>query len=258
MKILTKKKPEKSLTRSLRKTGGRGKSGRITVRHKGGGAKRRYRIIEFSQKDIPFKAKVEAIEYDPNRTCYIALIIFDDGRKSYILCPQNLKVGDEIVYDEKTPLSPGNRMILGNIPVGTLIYNIELEPDRGGKIARSAGNRCQIMAQDEKYTNLRLPSTELRRISNKCFASIGELSNPQHRFEKLGKAGRSRWKGIRPTVRGSAMNPVDHPHGGGEGKAPIGMKYPKTPWGKPALGVKTRKKKKWTSKLIIERRKKRK
>ena len=257
-KILTKKKPEKSLTRPLKKTGGRGRTGRITVRHKGGGAKRRYRIIEFSQKNLPSKAKIEAIEYDPNRTCYIALVLFNEKEKAYIVCPQRLKVGDEIIYAEETPLSPANRMMLKNIPNGTLIYNIELEPGRGGKIARSAGNYCKVMGQEGKYTLLKLPSTEIRKILSKCFASIGEISNPQHRFEKIGKAGRARWMGRRPTVRGSAMNPVDHPHGGGEGKAPIGLKYPKTPWGKPALGVKTRNKKKWTSKLIVQRREKKK
>lgn len=256
-KILTKKKPEKSLLRPLKKTGGRGKSGRITVRHKGGGAKRLYRVIDFGQvkRELPVKAKVEAIEYDPNRTCYIALLIFQDGSKSYILAPQGAQKGDEIICGEKTPLTKGNRMKLVNIPVGTFVYNIELEPGKGGKIARSAGNSCQVLAQEGKYTHLKLPSSEVRKVLNRCFASIGELSKSHHRFEKIGKAGRSRWKGIRPTVRGTAMNPVSHPHGGGEGRSPIGLKYPKTPWGKPALGVKTRKKK-WTDKLIIKRRQK--
>jgi len=256
-KMLSKKKPEKSLLLPLKKTGGRSNSGRITVRHKGGGVKRKYRIIEFGEKRMPSRAKVLALEYDPNRTCYIALIEYTDGGKAYILAPQGLKAGDEIVYDEKTPVSPGNRMRLKNIPVGTFVYNVELVPGEGGKIARAAGASCQVFAQEEKYTQLKLPSTEIRKVFNECFASVGELSNPQHRFEKLGKAGRSRLKGIRPTVRGSAMSPVAHPHGGGEGKAPIGLKYPKTPWGKPALGVKTRKKK-WTDKLILQRRKKKK
>lgn len=250
------RKREKKLLRPIKKTGGRANTGRITVRHKGGGAKRFYRIIDFGQR-IPFKAKVEAIEYDPNRTCFIALIEFN-GKKAYILAPQGLKKGDEIVYDIKTPVSPGNRMQVKNIPIGTFVYNVELEPGKGGRIARSAGNYCQIMGQEGKYTHLKLPSTEVRKVLNNCYASIGELSNPLHRFKKIGKAGRARLKGRRPTVRGSAMTPHDHPHGGGEGKAPIGLKYPKTPWGKPALGVKTRKKRKWTSKMIIRRRKKKK
>lgn len=256
-KILSKKKPEKSLLRSLKKTGGRGRSGRITVRHKGGGVKRRYRLIDFNQKKtIP--AKVEAVEYDPNRTCYIALLKYEDGSRSYILAAQGIKVGDEIIYNEKTTVSPGNRMKLKNIPVGTFVYNVELEPGKGGKIARAAGNSCQILGQENKYTVLKMPSTETRKVLEECFASIGELSNPQHRFQKLNNAGRSRLKGIRPTVRGSAMSPVAHPHGGGEGRSPIGLKHPKTPWGKPALGVKTRNKKKWTNRLIIQRRKKKK
>jgi large subunit ribosomal protein L2 len=256
-KLLSKKKPEKSLLVSLKKTGGRGNSGRITVRHKGGGAKRKYRIIEFGEKKFPSEAKVLSLEYDPNRTCYIALIEYSDGERAYILAPQGLKAGDKIVFDEKAPIAPGNRMRLKNIPVGMFVYNVELVPGEGGKIARAAGASCQVFAQEDKYTLLKLPSTEIRKVPSECFASIGELSNPQHRFEKLGKAGRARWKGIRPTVRGSAMSPVAHPHGGGEGKAPIGLKYPKTPWGKPALGVKTRKKK-WTDKLIVKRRKKKK
>ncbi len=256
-KILSKKKPEKSLLRPLKKTGGRGNTGRITVRHKGGGAKRLYRIIGF-RGNLPLRAKVESIEYDPNRTCYIALVTSEDGKKSYILAPQELKVSDEVVFDNKAPLSPGNRMQLKNILIGTFVYDIEIEPHKGGKIARAAGSSCQVLAQEGKYTDLKMPSTEIKKVLNRCFASIGRLSNPQHRFQKLGKAGRARWKGIRPTVRGSAMVPAAHPHGGGEGKAPIGMKYPKTPWGKPALGVKTRKKKKWTNKLIVKRRKKKK
>ncbi len=244
-KILTKKKPEKRLLRPLKKTGGRGNTGRITVRHKGGRVKRLYRIINFGQGkgEFPTRAKIEAIEYDPNRTCYIALLTYQDGSKYYILAPHGVKVGDEIISDEKAPISPGNRMKLKNIPIGTFVYNVELEPGKGGKIARTAGSSCQVLGQEGKYIHLKLPSTEIRKVPDECFGSIGELSNPQHRFQKLGKAGRSRWKGIRPTVRGSAMSPVAHPHGGGEGKAPIGLKYPKTPWGKPALGVKTRKKK---------------
>ena len=255
--IITKKKPEKSLLAKLTKRAGRAKNGKITVRHKGGGAKRRYRLIEFGQRKLPAKAEVKAIEYDPNRTTYIALVSYEDGSKAYILAPLGIKVGAKILIDEKTPLDEGNRMKLKNIPVGTMVHNLELEPGRGGKIARSAGSAAQVVAQEEKYTHLKMPSGEIRKVLGECFASIGQLSNHEHRFEKIGKAGRARWKGVRPSVRGSAMNPVDHPHGGGEGKAPIGLKHPKTPWGKPALGVKTRKKK-WTDKLIIKRRKKKK
>lgn len=246
--------------RPLKKTGGRSSSGRITVRHRGGGAKRKYRLIEFGQKELPLKFKVEAIEYDPNRTCYIALVSCQKEnreRKAYILAPQGLQKGDEIIFDEEAPLKPGNRQKLKNIAVGTFCHNIELTPGGGGKIARSAGSACQVLAHEGKYSHLKMPSTEVRKVLGECFASIGELSNPQHRFQKLGKAGRARWKGRRPTVRGSAMTPASHPHGGGEGKAPIGLKHPKTPWGKPALGVKTRKKK-WSDKLIVQRRRKKK
>ncbi|MBZ9572818.1 50S ribosomal protein L2 [Patescibacteria group bacterium] len=255
--ILTKKEPEKKLLRGLRKRGGRGKSGRITVRHKGGGAKRLYRKIEFGQEKLGQTAKVKNLEYDPNRTSFIALLSYKDGQRCYILAPQGLKVGDEIIFSEKAPLKPGNRMKLRNIPVGTMIYNIELTPGKGGKIVRGAGTSAQVMAQEGNYTHLKMPSSELRKILNQCFASIGEVSNPEHRFRKLGKAGRARLKGKRPTVRGLAMVPASHPHGGGEGRAPIGLKHPKTPWGKLARGGKTRKKK-WTDKLIIQRRKKKK
>ncbi len=261
-KVLTKKRPEKSLLRPLKKKGGRNNSGKITVRHKGGGAKRRYRLIEFGEKDYPKTGIVEALEYDPNRTCFIALTRFKnkEGKeeKAYILAPQGMKVGQEIIYDEKTPIAVGNRLLIKNIPIGTSVYNVELEPERGGKIARSAGNACEVMGQERKYVHLKMPSGEIRKVLGKCFASVGALSNEQHRFEKIGKAGRARLMGRRPTVRGSAMNAVDHPHGGGRGKCPIGLKRPKTPWGKPALGVKTRNKKKWTNKLILKRRQKKK
>jgi large subunit ribosomal protein L2 len=253
---LSKKKAEKKLLKYVRRSVGRGSSGRITVRHKGGGVKKLYRIIEFSQKKIDAPAKVLATEYDPNRTSFIALIEYQDKERQYIIAPQNLKIGDEIVFSEKAPLSPGNRMKLKNIPVGTMVYNIELEPGRGGKAVRGAGTSAQILAQEEGRINLKMPSTEIRRFSGECFASIGAVSNPENRFYRIGKAGKSRLKGRRPHVRGSAMNPVDHPHGGGEGRQPIGLKYPKTPWGKHALGVKTRKRKKWSNKLIIQRRKK--
>ncbi|MDI6882990.1 MAG: 50S ribosomal protein L2 [Patescibacteria group bacterium] len=254
-KILSKKRPEKGLLRPLKKTGGRTSSGKITVRHRGGGAKRLYRIIEFGQEKLDIPAKVRALEYDPNRTCFIALIEYQDGEKKYILAPQGLKIGDQIVFTEVGSLSTGNRMKLKNIPIGTSVYNIELVPGRGGKVARTAGSFAQVMAQEGKYTHLKMPSGEIRKFFADGFASIGQVSNPEHRFQKLGKAGRARWKGKRPTVRGTAMIPPSHPHGGGEGKEPIGLKHPKTAWGKPALGVRTRKKK-WTDKLIIQRRKK--
>jgi len=254
-KVLTKKKPERSLLKPLKKKGGRASSGRITVRHRGGGQKRFYRQIEFGQEKLDLSAKVESLSYDPNRTAFLALLVYQDGQKKYILAPQGLKVGDEIIFSEKAPLKPGNRQRLKNIPVGTFVYNIELQPSKGGKIVRGAGTSAQVMAQKAEYTDLKMPSTEIRKTSNECFASIGEVSNPEHRFRKLGKAGTTRHQGRRPRVRGSAMVPADHPHGGGEGKAPIGLKAPKTPWGKLALGKRTRRKK-WTDKLIIQRRKK--
>ena len=257
--VLTKKEPERKLLRPLKNRAGRSRStGRITVRHQGGGAKKLYRVIEFSQKKINIPAKVIAIEYDPNRTAFLALIQYPDQEKQYILAPQDLKVGNEIIFSEKAPLLPGNRIKLKNIPVGTMVHNIELELGRGGKIVRSAGTAAQVLAQEDKYTHLKLPSGEIRKTNGECFASIGIISNPEHRFMKIGKAGRNRLKGIRPAVRGSAMNPCDHPHGGGEGRTSIGLKYPKTPWGKHALGVKTRKRHKWTNKFIIQRRQKKK
>jgi large subunit ribosomal protein L2 len=253
--ILTKKKPEKRLLLSLKKKAGRASSGRISVRHKGGGAKRLYRVVDFGQEKLNQKAKVLSMEYDPYRTSFIALLEYEDGDKRYRLAPHDLKVGDEVICAEKAELKAGNRMKLKNIPVGSQVYNIELEPGRGGKLCRGAGGAARILAHEGKYTQLELPSSEVRQILQECFASIGTVSRPEHKYMKLGKAGRARHKRIRPTVRGSAMIPPDHPHGGGEGKAPIGLKYPKTPWGKPAKGVKTRKRK-WTDKYIITRRKK--
>jgi large subunit ribosomal protein L2 len=254
---LSKKGPEKSLLKYVKRNVGRSKSsGRITVRHKGGGVKKYYRVIEFSQTKMNLPAKVTALEYDPNRTAFIALIEYADKTKQYIIAPQNLKIGNEIIFSESAALNPGNRIKLKNAPVGTAVYNIELEPGKGGKIVRSAGSSAQLLAHDGDHINLKMPSTEIRRFSGECFASIGMVSNPENRFYRVGKAGKSRLKGRRPHVRGSAMNPVDHPHGGGEGRQPIGLKHPKTPWGKPAYGVKTRKKKKWSNKLIISRRKK--
>lgn len=254
--ILTKKKPERKLLKPLRKKAGRGSSGRITVRHQGGGAKRLYRVIEFGQEKLDLKAKIIALEYDPNRTAFLALLEYPDGEKKYIIAPHNLEVGSEIIFSEKAPLSVGNRMKLKNIPVGTVVHNIELEPGRGGKLVRGAGTGAAILAHENEYCHLKMPSSEIRKIRGECFASIGEVSCPEHRFVKIGKAGRSRHKGRRPTVRGSAMGSHDHPHGGGEGRAPIGLKHPKTPWGKPARGVKTRKKRKKSDKFIIKRRKK--
>lgn len=252
-KILTKKEPEKKLLLALKKKAGRNSSGRITVRHRGGGVKRLYRIVDFGQEKINIPGKVIALEYDPNRTAYLALVEYQDGEKRYILAPHNIKIGDEIICAEKAEIKIGNRMKLKNIPIGTLVFNIELEPGKGGKLQRAAGTSAKVLGQDGKFTHLELSSKEIRKVFSDCFATIGQVSHPEKKFEKIGKAGRRRLKGWRPTVRGAAMGAADHPHGGGEGKTPIGLKYPKTPWGKPARGVKTRKKK-WTDKLIIKKR----
>lgn len=254
-KLLTKKEPEKRLLVSLKKKAGRASSGRITVRHKGGGVKRFYRMVDFGQEKMGMTAVAKAIEYDPNRTSFICLLEYEDGEKRYRICPHDLKVGDTVACTEKTEVKTGNRMKLKNIPVGTQVYNVELEPGRGGKIIRGAGTSARVAAHEGKYVHLVFPSSEVRKILGECYASIGQVSYPEHRFARAGKAGSSRLKGIRPRVRGTAMNPPDHPHGGGEGRTPIGLKHPKTPWGKPALGVKTRKKK-WTDKLILQRRSK--
>lgn len=252
---ITKSKPEKRLLVSLKKKAGRGSGGRISVRHKGGGVKRLYRIIDFGQEKIGIPAKVSAIEYDPYRTAFICLIQYEDGEKRYRLCAQGLKVGDEVICQESADLKTGNRLKLKNIPVGTQVFNVETEPGKGGKLARGAGTSVKVLAQEGKYTHLVFPSSEVKKVSGECFATLGQVSYPEHKFVKVGKAGRSRLLRKRPTVRGTAMVPADHPHGGGEGRAPAGLKHPKTPWGKPALGVKTRKKK-WTDKLILQRRKK--
>jgi len=253
--ILTKKEPEKRLIFYLKKHGGRGSNGRITVRHQGGGVKRLYRALDFGQEKLDMLAKVVALEYDPNRTAYISLLEYKDGERRYRLVPQDLKVGDEVIISDKAEIKIGNRMKLKNIPVGTQVFDVEIEPGRGGKLIRSAGAAAIVVAQEGNSTHLEMPSSEIRKISGDCFASIGQVSHAEYRFITIRKAGRVRHKGIRPTVRGTAMNACDHPHGGGEGKTPIGLKHPKTPWGKPALGVKTRKKK-WTDKLIIKRRSK--
>ncbi len=252
------KPTNKKLLKPLKKNAGRNSQGRITVRHRGGGSRRKYRVIDFGQKLLGQKIEVVAIEYDPNRTCNIALVKNEKNEQTYFLAADGVKIGDQLVIDDKAPLKPGNRMRIKNVPVGTMVYNIELTPDRGGKIARAAGNSAQVMSHEGKHANLKMPSSEIRKVLINCFVSIGQLSNPEHRFEKIGKAGRNRLKGKRPQVRGLAMNPVDHPHGGGEGRSSIGMKHPKTKWGKIAMGVKTRKKKKYSDRLIIQRRKKKK
>jgi large subunit ribosomal protein L2 len=253
--IITKSKPEKKLTFSLKNRPGRASNGRITIRHRGGGVKKLYRVIDFGQEMMDLPAKVIAIEYDPYRTAFICLLEYPDKKRRYQILPQGLKVGDTVICSEKAEIKTGNRMKLKNIPSGTYVYNIELEPGRGGKIVRGAGSAAQVVAQEGNYTHLALPSSEIRKMLAECFASIGQVSFPEHKFVVIGKAGSRRRKGWRPAVRGTVMNPCDHPHGGGEGRQPIGLKHPKTPWGKPALGVKTRKKK-WTDKYIIQRRKK--
>lgn len=252
--MITKSKPEKGLLAVLKKTGARNNQGKISVRHRGGGEKRQYRLIEFSQTKQDMSAKVLAIEYDPNRSARVALIEYKDGARAYIIAPQDLTPESEISFSEKASLTAGNRMKLKNIAVGTFIYNIELIPGNGGKLARSAGTQAKVLATEGKYTTVSMPSGEVRKILSDCFASIGAVSNPQHGVEVVGKAGRMRHMGRRPQVRGSAMNPVDHPHGGGEGRAPIGLKHPKTKWGKNAYGVRTRNKKKYSAKLILQRR----
>ena len=253
---ITKKKPERSLTEPLRKRGGRNNTGRITVRHRGGGSKRRYRIIDFRRAKEDCKAEVIAIEYDPNRSARIALLQYEDGVKSYIIAPLGVKVGDRIGNGAMAELRPGNAMTLKDIPVGTVVHNIELKPGKGGQIARSAGTSSQILAKEGKYVTLRMPSGEMRMVHERCMATIGQVGNTEHGNVKLGKAGRRRWLGWRPSVRGTAMDPASHPHGGGEGKTGVGMAAPKTPWGKKALGLRTRKNKR-TDRFIIRRRGKR-
>ncbi len=252
---LTRKEPEKSLTQPLTKKAGRNAQGRIAVRHRGGGHKRLYRQIDFKRQKEGVPARVIALEYDPNRSARIALLRYQDGEKSYILAPVGLRVGDEVSAGPGSDIKPGNAMQLADLPVGTVIHNIELEPGRGGVMVRSAGVGAQLMAKEGAYALLRLPSGELRRVLARCRATVGQVGNPEHENINLGKAGRSRHLGRRPAVRGVAMNPVDHPHGGGEGKSPIGHKHPLTPWGKPALGVKTRAKHKRSDRLIVRRRK---
>ena len=251
---LSKVAPERSLLVSLKKNSGRNSYGRITVRHRGGGQRRKYRIIDFKRDKFDIPATVKSVEYDPNRSAFIALLQYEDGEKRYILQPAGLKVGDTVLAGASADIKPGNALPLTNIPVGTVVHNVELYPGRGGQLARAAGNSAQLMAKEGVYALLRLPSGELRNVPVSCMATIGQVGNLDHENVKVGKAGRKRHMGWRPTVRGSVMNPCDHPHGGGEGKAPIGRSGPVTPWGKPALGYKTRKTKKTSDKLIIKRR----
>ena len=252
---ITKKTPEKSLLTKKKKNAGRNSYGRITVRHQGGGNRQKYRIIDFKRKKDNIVATVIGIEYDPNRTSNIALIQYEDGEKAYILAPVGLKDGDKIVSGENVDIKPGNCLPIANIPVGTLIHNIELNPGQGGKMVKAAGGEAQLMAKEGEYAHIRLPSGEMRLVRAKCRATIGTIGNTDHSNVKIGKAGRTRHMGVRPTVRGSVMNPVDHPHGGGEGRAPVGHAGPMTPWGKPALGYKTRNKKNKSNKFIVKRRK---
>ena len=252
---ITKKTPEKSLITTKKEKAGRNAQGKITVRHQGGGNRQKYRIIDFKRNKVDMPATVIGIEYDPNRSANIALIQYEDGEKAYILAPQGLTDGDKVISGEAVDIKPGNCMPISSIPVGTLIHNIELNPMQGGKLVKAAGQSAQLMAKEGKYAHVRLPSGEMRLILSKCRATIGVIGNSDHENVKIGKAGRKRHMGVRPTVRGSVMNPVDHPHGGGEGRAPIGHAGPLTPWGKPALGYKTRNKKKPSNKFIVKRRK---
>lgn len=253
--MLTKKEPEKRLAFGRKRDVGRA-NGMITTRHKGSGNKRLYRLIDFKQDKIGVLGRIVSLEYDPNRTSFIALVSYVDGDKRYILAPQSMKVGDQVIAGPDAELKVGNRLPLSKIPVGYFVYNIEVQPGRGGQMVRTAGSSAQVFAQEAGYTNLKLPSSEVRKVKDNCMASIGALSNPEHNLVNLGKAGKSRGMGRRPTVRGSAMNPVDHPHGGGEGRQPIGLRYPKTPQGKHALGKKTRRRHKYSNQFIIQPRRK--
>ena len=251
---ITVSKPEKSLTEALNSKGGRNNNGRITTRHQGGGHKRKYRIIDFKRDKNDIPATVTTIEYDPNRSANIALLTYKDGEKRYILAPKGLKVGATVMSGQNADIIVGNSLEIGNIPEGTVVHNVELKPGKGGQLARSAGVSAQILGIEDKYATLKLASGEVRKVLKNCHATIGQVGNEDHSLINIGKAGRTRWMGIRPTVRGSVMNPVDHPHGGGEGRSPIGRKSPMTPWGKKAMGVRTRKKKNASDKMIVRRR----
>ena len=253
---VTKKTPERSLVTDLRHRAGRNNQGKITVRHQGGGARRKYRIIDFKRQKDGIPATVKAIEYDPNRTCFIALLVYADGEKRYILAPLGLKVGDTVMSGPTADIKPGNCLPIANIPLGTLVHNIEIKVGRGGQMVRSAGTAAQVMAKEGDFAQIRLPSGEVRKVSMNARATVGQVGNTDHSNVRIGKAGRKRHMGVRPTVRGVVMNPVDHPHGGGEGRSPVGMPAPMSPWGKKTQGVKTRKHRKYSDKLIISRPKK--
>ena len=250
---ITKKTPEKSLTTDLRHRAGRNNQGKITVRHQGGGARRKYRIIDFRRQKDGIPATVKAIEYDPNRTCFIALLFYADGEKRYILAPLGLKVGDTVMSGPAADIQPGNCLPIANIPLGTLIHNVEIKPGKGGQMVRSAGVAAQVMAKEGAFAQVRLPSGEVRKVPMTARATVGQVGNTDHSNVRIGKAGRKRHMGIRPTVRGVVMNPVDHPHGGGEGRSPVGMPAPMSPWGKKTQGVKTRKHRKYSDKMIVSR-----
>ena len=250
---LSKVAPEKSLLEPIKKHSGRNNTGRITVRHHGGGNRQKYRVIDFKRDKFGVPATVLTLEYDPNRTAFIALVQYEDGEKRYIIAPHNLKVGDVVVSGPDADIKPGNALPISNIPVGTLIHNLEIKPGRGGQMVRSAGMSAQLMAKEGQYAQVRLPSGEVRKVPMNAMATIGTVGNTDHELVRIGKAGRTRHMGIRPSVRGVVMNPCDHPHGGGEGKSPVGMPAPVTPWGKVALGLKTRKHKKYSNKMIVKR-----
>ena len=250
---ITRSEPEKSLLRPLKKKSGRNNLGRLTVRHRGGGHKRRYRLIDFKRDKFGIPARVDSIEYDPNRTARIALLVYADGEKRYILAPLGIQVGDTLMSGPEAEIRPGNALPLVNMPLGTLVHNVEMQPGKGGQLVRSAGAYAQLMAKEGRYATLRLPSGEVRKVLLNCIATIGQVSNTDHQNIKIGKAGRKRWMGRRPEVRGTAMDPSSHPHGGGEGRSPVGMPGPKTPWGKPALGYRTRRNKR-TNQYIVRRR----
>ena len=250
---ITKKQPERSLVTDLRHKAGRNNSGKITVRHQGGGARRKYRIIDFKRTKDGIPATVKAIEYDPNRTCFIALLAYADGEKRYILAPLGLKVGDTVMSGPEADIKPGNCLPIANIPLGTLIHNVEIKVGKGGQMVRSAGTAAQVMAKEGAYAQIRLPSGEVRKVAMTARATVGQVGNTDHANIQIGKAGRKRHMGVRPTVRGVVMNPVDHPHGGGEGRSPVGMPAPMSPWGKKTQGVKTRKHRKYSDKLIVSR-----
>lgn len=253
---VTKSHPEKRLRQRIQKHAGRNNQGKLTVRHRGGGNKVLYRLVDFRQtQKLNIPGKVTAIEYDPFRTCFLALVTYVDGEKRYHIAPEGLTVGNTIITKEKAKIKSGNRIMIKNIPIGFDIHNLELTPGRGGQVIRSAGSSAQIISLEGKMAQVQLPSKEIRFVNKNCFATIGRVSNPDHNLVSLGKAGRARWKGLRPEVQGKAMNPVDHPHGGGEGGTKIGLKHPKTPWGAPALGHKTRTRNKWTNRFIIRTRK---